>query len=65
MITLNLSPQQHETICIALKIANNFQEMNDVMFMSPAFRKVYDEINLDETASQEMPDESKNVNEKG
>lgn len=47
MITLKLTPEQYETICVALKMVDIAQDKLDFMFISESFKKVLDEIALE------------------
>ena len=49
MINLPLTPNQYETICIALQIADKAQKDTDVMFASESFKIVLEQITDDET----------------
>lgn len=44
MITLKLTPSQYETICIALKLADQLKKKEVVSFVSEAFNEVLEDI---------------------
>ena len=59
MITLNLTPNQYETICVALKLADMLHESQHILFMSESFENVLNDIKPNEIEGQESPTKSK------